>query len=90
MGCLTTVDSVLIKAFNFNVVQTVCLSLSGLLSLHLRNYCQIQHHFPSTFSSKSFIGLGLMFRSLIHFKVFVVDGVKGLTSSFCTCLSSCF
>lgn len=58
------------KAFNFNVVQIVCASVitSGKL---LPNSISFSFYI----FSKSFIGLGLMFRSLIRFKVLVVDGI---------------
>ena len=47
--------------------------------------------FPLTFSSKSFIVLGLMFRYLIYFELFFIDGVniRVWLRRFCMWLSSC-
>ena len=53
------------------------LILFMLLTSHLRNHCQIKDHkFMPIFSFKSFIVFGLTFRSLIHFELIFVYGIR--------------
>ena len=64
---------------NFNIYEMLFIFSFVVLALCvLTSHCEIQWHrvFPSLFSFRNFIVLGLAFRSLTHFELIFVYGIS--------------
>ena len=60
----------------FYIAQLIYFSFCHYIQVKLRNYCQIQFiKLPPVFSSRSFIVLALIYRSLIHSEFIFVNGI---------------
>ena len=76
-----SIDCVLLctDVFNFDVAQLICFFFCHHIQVQLRNYYQIQcHKVTPMLSSKSFIVLALIFRSLIHSEFIFVNGIMSV------------
>ena len=78
------------EIFNFNEVQLNSFSHGSCLWCCIQSHHQTQGHWGFPLSSRSFIVLHFMFRSMIHFQFIFEKRIMSVPRFFCCCCSFMF